>query len=380
MAKKFPKNNGDDTMTGSSGSDTLDGGNGNDVLYGGGGADKLLGGNGNDQLWGEDGDDELEGGNGNDMLYGGLGLDELEGGRGDDLLDGGEGDDELEGGNGDDMLTGGQGLDELEGGSGDDMLDGGEGNDELDGGKGDDVLTGGAGADVFEMSCGDDTITDFSPLKKTGVLIDFEDVAPINGESFIPDAYKNLDWDNAGAVDTGMFYYPGSGYEIVSSGTDAGFNWGAAEMYFSDLNNDFDFKGGYFAAAWNNDLNVTFTAWDDGLATGTLTVQLDPVKEYIDFSTIVGFTSIDKVTISSTGGINAGLNGSGMHVAMDDLMLTYVSGEGDTIDVDDDVDINTLIASATYDLDGDVVLHHDGGSLTLVGVTNAAEVSADWFV
>lgn len=349
MAGKAPENNGITKKTFGPEDDVFDGGNGMDELNGGGGADELYGNNGDDKLWGEEGDDQLFGGRGDDMLYGGVGLDMLDGGQGDDTLDGGEDD------------------------------------DRLDGGKGDDELTGGAGSDVFVLSQGNDTIIDFHPLKETDVRIDFEAAQIDEIGNPMPPGYAGLTWDQAGVIKADTYLLNPSGYQaVLNSGDAVGFDLNMDGLSFSDTENDFNFSSGYFAAAWNNNLTVTFTAFDDDEVVGTATFTLDPEKTYIDFSSspeIIGrFTSIDSVSINSYGGEDAeGLPGSGDFFAMDDLTLTYLV-QDDTIDVADDMDVDALIASATYNLDGDVVLHYDGGSLTLMGVTDVAEVSADWFV
>jgi Ca2+-binding RTX toxin-like protein len=91
---------GDDVIVGADKNDTLYGGyasaranSGNDVLIGAGGADKLFGQDGYDFLYGGTGIDNLDGGTEADHLYGGSEADILDGGSGNDILEGGEGDD-----------------------------------------------------------------------------------------------------------------------------------------------------------------------------------------------------------------------------------------------------------------------------------------------
>ncbi|MEF8726738.1 MAG: calcium-binding protein [Accumulibacter sp.] len=349
MTGNAPKNNGKTYSDGNNEANEFSGGNGKDILHGWGGDDILHGNNGNDLLYGDEGDDILYGDNGNDIVFGGAGLDVLIGGRGDDTLDGGEE------------------------------------NDRLDGNMGDDILTGGAGSDAFVLSGGNDTITDFNhQSQETEKLIDFE-LQDVEGIPPIPSVYAGLYWTNAYAFDTSMYSF--GGYTaVLNSGKftafdlDGDFDGDGDGLSFSDPNSDFNFKSGYFAAGYNQDLEVTFQAWDDGEQVGSATFYLNSEKTFIDFtqaSEVRGrFTSIDTIYIDGSGG---SVPGNSTSVAMDDLTLSYVADEVDLIDVADDMDIDALMASAVSDGMGNTTLYHAGGSVTLVGVDPAA-ISADWFV
>ena len=98
------------------------------------GDDTLDGGRADDFIFGMEGDDTLRGAEGHDWIFGGEGADTLDGGEGDDTLLGGEGDDTLTGGAGEDMLIGGEGADTLTGGAGADTYVFGEDS-------GDDTIT-----------------------------------------------------------------------------------------------------------------------------------------------------------------------------------------------------------------------------------------------
>ncbi|NMY16249.1 heme peroxidase [Pseudomonas sp. WS 5019] len=138
-----------DALMGLAGNDNLQGGAGNDLLDGGTGVDSMSGGTGNDTYVVDNAGDvvieAVNGGtdtvrttlasytlganvenltktNGGDFAGTGNGLDNIIiGGSGNDTLAGGMGNDRLEGGTGDDLLNGGTGVDTMTGGSGNDI-------------------------------------------------------------------------------------------------------------------------------------------------------------------------------------------------------------------------------------------------------------------
>jgi len=273
-------------------------------------------------------------------------------------------------------LLGGRGKDTLYGGAGDDALDGGEGND---------VLIGGTGNDTFVLSAGNDVVKDF--FGGTSVVLDFEGFPNF---SAVPGGYGGLTWTNAWILNALTYSQQQSGYRtVLTSGSHVGYDGGGSGAGFANANADFDFSSANLAAAWNNNLIVTVNAYDDGVLVGTATLQMDPnVKSFVNFvnrsfngpdsGVFTGrFTSIDAITIDGAGGTNAGLGGSGTHVAMEDIKIRY--GDMDRIDVADGTNIASLIGTATSDGHGGTILTHSTGTLTLVGVA-PGDVSADWFV
>lgn len=131
-----------------SGANIILGTSGNDYLEGTSGVDCILGLGGDDDLYGKGGNDVVVGGSGNDYIHGGGGADSLYGNDGNDTLDGASGGDSLYGGAGDDSLVGRNGID---------LLDGGEGNDFLEG-SGGDTLLGGPDCDVLDGSDGNNSL------------------------------------------------------------------------------------------------------------------------------------------------------------------------------------------------------------------------------
>jgi len=170
-------------------------------------------------------------------------------------------------------------------------------------------------------------------------LIDFEALAPSGPDgSPIPNGYMGLSWSSGfyGDRSTLDSLFTDSGYQRLMIGNCVGVKTEGATATFSDPVADFDFASGYFAAAWNNDLMVTITAWDDGSEVGSALLQLDPNSVWVDFlngtaagadsSSFTGrFTSIDEISINSAGGtVDTALSPSGgSYVAFDNLMLHY---------------------------------------------------------
>ena len=156
------------------------------------------------------------------------------------------------------------------------------------------------------------------------MLIDFEGLASQGSYATLQQGYAGLTWSNAYAIDSDV--YPGSGYvAVLNSGEAVGFDAAGGGLWFSDPDEDFDFVSGYFAAAWNNGLQVTIQAYDDNVLVGTASFVLNPTKVLVNLATYSNasnrFTSIDKVVIDGTGGTPWGE--SGTHVALDDLLLVY---------------------------------------------------------
>jgi hypothetical protein len=144
---------------------------------------------------------------------------------------------------------------------------------------------------------------------------------------------------------------------------------------------DFDLVKGNFTGAWNNGLNITATAWDDGVVVGTKSFSVDTTGPT---ETVFDFTSIDKITFESSGGTDAGLGGGGEHFVMDDLVIGHevvVPGEGDAIALKGGTaaDIANAVASVTANGAGDAVVSYAGANMTLVGIAPDA-VTADYFV
>jgi hypothetical protein len=280
--------------------------------------------------------------------------------------------------NGRDTITGTNGDDVLKGGNGKDRLFGLDGNDWLDGGHGNDTHNGGSGADRFALAKagGSDVVSDFSgpSITTEQITISFDDL-PV---AMIPDGYAGLNWNNIYTLEERS--PPESGYDnAATSGVQIAFN-GFGEIGTIDNASDFNLVKGNFTAAWNNDLNVTVSAWDNGVVVDTEHFTIDTTGPTpIAFN----FTSIDMITFESFGGTDAGFgSGSGTHFAMDDLVIErevvvpndVIALVGGTAD-----DIATAVAGVTANGAGDAVVSYAGANMTLVGIAPDA-VTADYFV
>jgi len=166
---------------------------------------------------------------------------------------------------------------------------------------------------------------------RASVLV-FDDVAgAIAGDpqGTIPNGYGGFNWSSFGFID-GAVVHPGSGYENGTvSGSYVGFNEFANVATVSDTS--FIFVGVYLTAAWNDGLNIQVEGLNGGIVlfdTGLSPLVVDtcpgtapglpcitPSPTFFNF----GWTGIDELRFTASGGTNAGLGGSGAHFAMDDF-------------------------------------------------------------
>ena len=152
-------------------------------------------------------------------------------------------------------------------------------------------------------------------------LLTFEDVTP---DAFTREGgeYGGLTWSNFGLQLVGD---PNSGYELGAvSGTSTVFNrgGGSAEISRTDY---FDFNSAYLTAAWRTGLNITITAYRDGVLRYEQTVV---VGSRAPTHVVLNFLFVDRVTFSSFGGVDDGIGqGEGTHFVMDDVEID-LSGAG----------------------------------------------------
>ena len=154
----------------------------------------------------------------------------------------------------------------------------------------------------------------------TANVITFEDVpGALLGQTLgtIPDGYKGFAWSSFGFMD-GAALNPGSGYEFGTvSGSYIAFNEFADVATVND--SLFTFEEVWLTAAWNDGLSITIEGLQLGNTLFSTTVQVDhffPVLFQFDW------IGINELQFTSSGGINAGLGGSGAHFAMDDFTFT----------------------------------------------------------
>jgi hypothetical protein len=136
----------------------------------------------------------------------------------------------------------------------------------------------------------------------------------------IPNGYGGLQWNLMGYTDGGA-RFSSSGYENGTvSGDYVAFNEFASVGTVSG--GLFDFTSAYLTAAWNDGLTIVVTGLLSGSSIYTQTVSVDTSGPTLfNFN----FLGIDQLTFASSGGVDAGLDGSGTHFAMDDMTVNVSS-------------------------------------------------------
>ncbi len=152
------------------------------------------------------------------------------------------------------------------------------------------------------------------------VILDFDDVV-VNAQSeelSVSGVYNGFFFADAGIVN-GSAIYNESGYENGAvSGDNVLFNEDGNKLTIARLT-DFDLESGVFTGAWNNGVNVRVTAYDDGEVTAIAEFALKADEPtFVEFE-FEGFKSIDTLEFESWGGVNAGYDGGGTQIAIDDL-------------------------------------------------------------
>lgn len=144
-------------------------------------------------------------------------------------------------------------------------------------------------------------------------VVDFTDPYGTGSGDSIADGYAGFHWDTMSAR-AGVI--PNSGYEtaILLGGWVAFNGLGHDAEISSDTT--FDFNGAYFNAAWRNGLHVLLTGYSGSQV-------VDSLEFIVDYDEQVwvqaDFAGIDRLILSSFGGVEAGLSDSGFHFVMDNF-------------------------------------------------------------
>lgn len=138
----------------------------------------------------------------------------------------------------------------------------------------------------------------------------------------IPAGYNNINWANA-AITTPASNTSGY-YTGRVSGTKDVFNSGGSPMTMTSATNNspFTLYSIAIAAAWYDNLQLKVDGYNSNvvIVSNTYTLQVWTVS-YITFS---GYTGLDKVIFSTSGGTkNANVGGSGTHFGMDNICLSF---------------------------------------------------------
>jgi hypothetical protein len=156
----------------------------------------------------------------------------------------------------------------------------------------------------------------------SAVVINFDDLGT-DAFTQVPASYQGLTWDYWAAVN-GANYGP-SGYAngVVSGGNSAcgcAGDFSQPEQSISRAGN-FTLVSGYFTSAWNDGATLVVSGFNGAtLLFGTEAVLNTSGPSFLTF----GWSGIDKVTFSISGGTPSGLPGGGDYFAVDDLSISFV--------------------------------------------------------
>lgn len=154
------------------------------------------------------------------------------------------------------------------------------------------------------------------------VTITFDDIST-DSLGLIPDGYQGLQWMSFWFMD-GTSQPVGSGFQTGAvSGVYTAFNGFGAMA--SLQNGVFDFESVYLTGAWNDLLNVTVRGLLNTTELYSQTVVVDTTGPTL-FT--FNFLGVNQVEFTSSGGVNAGVGGSGPQFAMDDFTFVLVPEPG----------------------------------------------------
>jgi hypothetical protein len=156
-------------------------------------------------------------------------------------------------------------------------------------------------------------------LSAQAATLGFDDLP---NKTFIPNGYGGLDWNNFGVVTPTVEHPNGSGYGngTVSPSNVALNSSGTLAAVLSQT--AFDFNSVYLTAAWNNALTVQIDGYWDGVLRHREIIQVDATAPTL--FNFTNFRTINQLTLFSSGGTNAGLDGTGTQFAMDNFTYSAV--------------------------------------------------------
>ena len=183
------------------------------------------------------------------------------------------------------------------------------------------------------------------PPSSSADVLTFEGLADV---SPIPNGYGGLNWDNFSVLDAAV--YPNSGYAHGTvSASMVAFNSFANPASVSAPSGTFTFHGAYLTGAWNNGLNIQVEGLVSGLPILTRTVVVDTIRpRWFTFD----YANVESVRFTTFGGTDAGLDGSGTHLAMDDFKFNCAGPDGDGDLIADECDVCPSVADPGQE-DGD---------------------------
>jgi hypothetical protein len=156
----------------------------------------------------------------------------------------------------------------------------------------------------------------FGSISAAQTTITFDDLNPSPSGTLIANGYSGFDWINFYAINPSTFGATNGYTNGLVSSPNVAFNGGGIAANLSSTS-PFTFNSAYFNAAWNNGLSITVTGFLSGVQEDTLTFIVNSTGP----STLETFnwSNINELTFVSTGGTNAGFNGSGTQFVLDNL-------------------------------------------------------------
>ena len=129
--------------------------------------------------------------------------------------------------------------------------------------------------------------------------------------------YAGLNFSNFYALDTVEFYPSGYLNNVVSP-NNVIFNASGAEASFSSAT-AFTFNSVYATAAWNDGQSLDVTGWYQGVQIYSKSLLLNTTTTLL---ATFDWAGIDTVRFLAHGGNNAGFDGSGDHISLDNLTVS----------------------------------------------------------
>ncbi|BAZ65488.1 MAG: PEP-CTERM sorting domain-containing protein [Pelatocladus maniniholoensis HA4357-MV3] len=148
------------------------------------------------------------------------------------------------------------------------------------------------------------------------VTVTFDDLS--GSQNTIDNGYAGLNWENFYHLDTTSFVPSGYVNGTVSP-KNVAYNGFGEPAVISTVDNIFDFNSTYLTSAWNDDLTVLVEGYTGGISGDKKYSQTVVVNTKTPTLFTFDFLGIDSLKFTSSGGNNAGYNGSGTHFAIDNF-------------------------------------------------------------
>jgi hypothetical protein len=154
----------------------------------------------------------------------------------------------------------------------------------------------------------------------------FDDLNPAGDLS---NGYGGFNWSNFSVLDS-TTYDAGheNGYANGTVSTDyVAYNLNSALEAVIGASSSFTFNSAYFTGAWNNGLTISVTGLSSSNVVDQTSITVDSTAPTLE---TFNWTGVDTVEFTSSGGTNAGYNGSGEYFAMDNFRFNEPVPDGAT--------------------------------------------------